>query len=90
MRYRAPPDGECAAVAWTHDGSRILVSSRVGRQPYTHAYLAVMGAESGEPVAIPIEGEPVVDLALTPDDDELLLATENGVVTLWTLNGFTH
>jgi Tol biopolymer transport system component len=89
-RYRAPPDGECAAVAWTHDGSRILVSSRIGRQPFTHAHLAVMGAESGEPVVIPIEGEPVVDLALAPDDDELLLATENGVVTLWMLNGFTH
>jgi Tol biopolymer transport system component len=87
-RYTAPPDGECAAVAWTHDGSRILVSSRVGRQPFTHAYLVVMGAESGEPIAIPIGGEPIVDLALTPDDSELLLATESGVPTVWTLEGF--
>ena len=89
-RFTAPPGGEVAAVAWTHDGSRILVSSRVGPQPFTHAHLVVMGAESGEAVAIPVEGEPIVDLALTPDDSELLLATENSFPSYWMLNGFAR
>lgn len=69
---RGELDGTCTAVAWSHDGTRILAATltNVG-------HLWVFEHEGGEPWPLPLAADVFWDLSVSPDGRELLFSAGN-------------
>ena len=76
---------ECRAVAFSHDGQRLLVSG--SEEKTLQPSLFVMDLAGGEPRPLNVKTEYIVDFSLRHDDRELLLATGNPRPDVWMLRG---
>jgi serine/threonine protein kinase/Tol biopolymer transport system component len=82
---RSLVSGLPAALAWTPDGSQIVVST-IGADR-NRASVVVMGAHDGDPVPLEISAEPLTDIAFSPDARELFFAAGNQSPGHWILSG---
>lgn len=74
-------NGETTALAWTSDGRRIIVSGIAGDAG--RAAIMVMDAEGGEPTPLPMDVEPIFDLAMSAEDDEIFVSAGNQAPQYW-------
>ena len=86
LRRFSFPGGQSTALAWSSDGSRI-VASGITTDP-ARAVVVVMDAESGAPTSLAIDAEPIFDLAVAPDDSELMISAGNQAPQYWLLRHF--
>ncbi len=77
-------DGDCRAVAWTHSGHSILVSTV---DSGARASLWKLDRLAGPPVRLPIEAPVFHTLSLSPDDSRLLFAAGNPRASQWKVTG---
>ena len=69
---RGELDGTCTAVAWSHDGTRILAATLTNS-----GHLWVFEHEGGEPWRLPLAADVFWDLSVSPDGRELLFSAGN-------------
>jgi WD40 repeat protein len=81
---RAELNETCTAVAWSHDGTRILAATftSVGR-------LWVLDHEGGEPWLLPLPADMFWDLSVSPDGRELLFSAGNPRPNMVILRGLS-
>jgi Tol biopolymer transport system component len=84
-RQRLQFGGECTTIAWSRDGSKLLVG--VLTSPYEPAQLWVMDADHGPPKLISVPTEMISSLSLGADGKTLLFSAGNPFPESWLVSG---
>jgi Tol biopolymer transport system component len=79
------PGGDCEAVAWSRDGSKLLASILTSRDAPTNLW--AVNAAGGKPVHIAVPTEMVTSLSLGVDNATLLFSAGNPFPEYWLLSG---
>jgi len=84
------PDAWCEALTWSGDGGRMLVatSQRIPVPRPRPSSLWFMDPFDSPPAALPLPGEPAVDLSMSSDGSELLLTMGHPRPEVFRLTGF--
>jgi hypothetical protein len=78
-------DDSCWAVAWSRDGSTLLVSTVI--RPGEPADLWAMDAVAGDPVRTVLQTDSINTLSMRPGDRDLVFAAGNPTPEFWILRG---
>jgi|SoiMethySBSTD1v2_1073268.scaffolds.fasta_scaffold03471_12 serine/threonine protein kinase/Tol biopolymer transport system component len=84
-RHRFPGGGDCEAVAWSRDGSKLVVSILTSRDAPTNLW--ALNAASGEPVRIAVPTEMITSLSLGVEGSPVLFSAGNPFPEYWLLSG---
>ena len=78
-------DDSCWAVAWSRDGSKLLVSAHI--RPEEPAHVWVMDAVAGDPVRTVVPTDSINTLSLRRGDRDLVFSAGNPAPEFWILRG---